>query len=110
MESSLACSQHLETLLCTEAIDKLDVHNRITPVNRELIAQGVGNIACGFFGAIPMTAVIVRGAANVDAGATNKIVFFHTRSVFTTNRSIDTICLKPNTLRLACCNLICYRF
>jgi MFS superfamily sulfate permease-like transporter len=66
----------LETLLCIEAIDKLDRHNRITPVNRELIAQGVGNIACGFLGAIPMTAVVVRGAANVDAGARTKLSAF----------------------------------
>ena len=58
----------LETLLCIEAIDKLDEHNRISPVNRELVAQGVGNVACGLLGAIPITAVIVRGAANVDAG------------------------------------------
>jgi len=66
----------LETLLCIEAIDKLDKSNRITPVNRELIAQGVGNIACGFLGAIPMTAVVVRGAANVDAGARTKMSAF----------------------------------
>ncbi len=63
----------LETLLCIEAIDKLDRHNRITPVNRELIAQGIGNIACGLIGAIPLTAVVVRGAANVDAGARTKM-------------------------------------
>jgi len=63
----------LETLLCIEAIDKLDPHNRITPVNRELIAQGIGNIACGLLGAIPLTAVVVRGAANVDAGARTKM-------------------------------------
>jgi MFS superfamily sulfate permease-like transporter len=66
----------LETLLCIEAIDKLDRHNRITPVNRELIAQGIGNMACGFLGAIPMTAVVVRGAANVDAGARTKLSAF----------------------------------
>lgn len=66
----------LETLLCIEAIDKLDEHNRITPVNRELVAQGVGNITCGFLGAIPITAVIVRGAANVDAGARTKLSAF----------------------------------
>lgn len=66
----------LETLLCIEAVDKLDVHNRITPVNRELVAQGVGNIACGLLGAIPITAVIVRGAANVDAGARTKLSAF----------------------------------
>jgi MFS superfamily sulfate permease-like transporter len=63
----------LETLLCIEAIDKLDRHNRITPVNRELVAQGIGNIFCGLLGAIPLTAVVVRGAANVDAGARTKL-------------------------------------
>jgi len=66
----------LETLLCIEAVDKLDRHNRITPVNRELIAQGIGNITCGLLGAIPMTAVVVRGAANVDAGARTKLSAF----------------------------------
>jgi len=63
----------LETLLCIEAIDKLDRHNRITPVNRELLAQGFGNMMCGFLGAIPLTAVVVRGAANVDAGGKTKL-------------------------------------
>lgn len=71
----------LETLLSIEAVDKLDRHNRITPVNRELFAQGVGNILCGLFGAIPMTAVIVRGAANIDAGAKTKFAAF-THGVF----------------------------
>jgi MFS superfamily sulfate permease-like transporter len=66
----------LETLLCIEAIDKLDRRNRITPVNRELIAQGIGNMTCGFLGAIPMTAVVIRGAANVDAGARTKLSAF----------------------------------
>lgn len=66
----------LETLLCIEAVDKLDRHNRITPVNRELVAQGIGNMTCGLLGAIPMTAVVVRGAANVDAGARTKLSAF----------------------------------
>jgi MFS superfamily sulfate permease-like transporter len=66
----------LETLLCIEAIDKLDRRNRITPVNRELIAQGIGNVACGLLGAIPLTAVVVRGSANVDAGARTKLASF----------------------------------
>lgn len=66
----------LETLLCVEAIDKLDIRNRITPVNRELLAQGIGNICCGLVGAIPMTAVIVRGAANIDAGGRTKLSSF----------------------------------
>lgn len=66
----------LETLLCVEAVDKLDSRNRITPVNRELVAQGVGNILCGIFGAIPITAVVVRGAANAEAGAKTKLSTF----------------------------------
>lgn len=66
----------LETLLCIEAIDKLDKRNRITPVNRELLAQGIGNMTCGLLGAIPITAVVVRGAANVDAGARTKLAAF----------------------------------
>jgi MFS superfamily sulfate permease-like transporter len=66
----------LETLLCIEAVDKLDVRNRITPINRELIAQGIGNMTCGLLGAIPLTAVVVRGAANVDAGGRTKLSAF----------------------------------
>ena len=66
----------LETLLCIEAVDKLDKRNRITPVNRELIAQGIGNMTCGLLGGIPMTAVVVRGAANVDAGGRTKLSAF----------------------------------
>ena len=73
---TIALLASLETLLCIEAIDKLDKRNRITPVNRELVAQGVGNITCGFLGAIPITAVIVRGSANVDAGARTKLSAF----------------------------------
>lgn len=71
----------LETLLCVEAIDKLDPLKRKTPVNRELLAQGVGNMLCGLIGALPMTAVIVRGAANVDAGGRTRLSSF-THGVF----------------------------
>lgn len=66
----------LESLLCVEAIDKLDPHKRTSPVNRELIAQGVGNAACGFLGGIPITAVIVRGSANVQSGAQSRASAF----------------------------------
>lgn len=66
----------LETLLCIEAVDKLDKRNRITPPNRELIAQGIGNITCGLLGAIPLTAVVVRGAANVDSGGKTRLSAF----------------------------------
>ena len=66
----------LEALLCVKAIDKRDVLNRKTPLNRELIAQGVGNIFCGLLGAIPLTAVIVRSSVNVDAGARTRLSFY----------------------------------
>jgi len=85
----------LETLLCMEAIDKLDKLKRKTPVNRELMAQGVGNMLCGLVGAIPMTAVIVRGAANVDAGGRTKLSSF-THGVFL----LGAVLLIPFALNL----------
>lgn len=63
----------LETLLSIEAIDKIDPHKRITPQNRELIAQGTGNVLSGLLGGIPITAVIVRSSANAQAGAKTKL-------------------------------------
>jgi MFS superfamily sulfate permease-like transporter len=66
----------LETLLSIEAIDKLDPYNRVTPQNRELIAQGTGNFLSGLLGGIPITAVIVRSSANAEAGAKTKISAF----------------------------------
>jgi len=59
----------LETLLSLEATDKLDPFKRTSPANRELLAQGAGNVAAGLLGGLPMTGVIVRSSANVDAGA-----------------------------------------
>ncbi|GLC26891.1 SulP family inorganic anion transporter [Roseisolibacter agri] len=59
----------LETLLSLEATDKLDPYKRSAPANRELLAQGVGNMVAGAVGGLPMTGVIVRSAANVGAGA-----------------------------------------
>jgi MFS superfamily sulfate permease-like transporter len=63
----------LESILSVEAVDKLDPYKRKTPMNRELIAQGVGNAVCGLIGGLPITAVIVRGSANVNAGAKTKV-------------------------------------
>lgn len=62
----------LETLLGIEAVDKLDPYRRVTPANRELKAQGVGNIVSGLLGGLPLTSVIVRSSANVSAGAQSK--------------------------------------
>ncbi|MEL6343871.1 MAG: SulP family inorganic anion transporter, partial [Myxococcota bacterium] len=55
-------------LLCATAVDQMQTGPR-TNYNKELWAQGVGNIICGLLGALPMTGVIVRSSANVDAGA-----------------------------------------
>ena len=66
----------LETLLSIAAIDKLDPYNRITPQNREMVAQGTGNMLSGLFGGLPITAVIVRSAANAEAGARTRISSF----------------------------------
>ena len=68
----------LETLLSIEAVDKIDLYNRITPQNRELIAQGTGNFFSGLLGGLPITAVIVRSSANAEAGARTKLsAIFH---------------------------------
>lgn len=66
----------LETLLSIAAIDKLDPYNRITPQNRELVAQGTANFFSGLLGGIPITAVIVRSSANAEAGAKTKVSAF----------------------------------
>jgi MFS superfamily sulfate permease-like transporter len=68
----------LETLLSIEAIDKIDPDNRVTPQNRELVAQGTANIIAGLLGGIPITSVIVRSSANAEAGGKTKLsAFFH---------------------------------
>jgi MFS superfamily sulfate permease-like transporter len=70
---TLAIVASLETLLSIEAVDKIDPEKRITPTNRELKAQGVGNIVSGLLGGLPVTSVIVRSSANVTAGAKTKL-------------------------------------
>jgi MFS superfamily sulfate permease-like transporter len=75
---TLAVVASLESLLSIEAADKLDPQRRDSNSNKELVAQGVGNMACGLLGALPVTAVIVRSSANITAGATNKLsAMFH---------------------------------
>ncbi|WP_439559336.1 SulP family inorganic anion transporter [Dyadobacter sp.] len=65
---TLAIVASLETLLSVEATDKLDPFKRSTPTNRELIAQGIGNMTSGLIGGLPVTQVIVRSSANIDSG------------------------------------------
>ncbi len=75
---TLAVIASVETLLSVEAADKLDPRKRVTPTNRELKAQGIGNLICGLLGGMPVTQVIVRSATNVTAGGkTRTASFFH---------------------------------
>ncbi len=69
---TMAIIASLETLLCCDATDKLDPKKRNTPTNRELKAQGLGNIIAGLIGGLPITQVVVRSSANIDFGARNK--------------------------------------
>ncbi|MGH8499061.1 MAG: SulP family inorganic anion transporter, partial [Methylococcales bacterium] len=75
---TMAVVASLETLLCAEAADKLDPYKRITPTNRELIAQGIANASAGLIGGLPVTQVIVRSSANIQSGArTRASAFIH---------------------------------
>ena len=69
---TIALVASLETLLCVEATDKLDPEKRVTPTNRELLAQGTGNMISGFIGGLPITQVIVRSSANIQSGGKTK--------------------------------------
>lgn len=74
----LALVASLESLLSIEAVDDLDPYQRVTPANRELKAQGLGNLVSGLIGGLPVTSVIVRSSANVNAGARTKLsAVFH---------------------------------
>ncbi len=73
---TIAIIASLETLLSLEAVDKLDPLKRVAPTNRELNAQGIGNMISGLIGGIPITAVIVRSAANINAGGQSKVSAF----------------------------------
>ncbi|WP_184204859.1 bifunctional SulP family inorganic anion transporter/carbonic anhydrase [Prosthecobacter dejongeii] len=70
---TIAIVASLETLLNLEAVDKLDPEQRSSPPNRELLAQGIGNVAVGLIGGLPMTSVIVRSSVNINAGVKTKL-------------------------------------
>ncbi len=71
--ATLALVASIETLLSLEAIDRLDPLRRMSPPNRELMAQGVGNLLSGMIGGVPVTSVIVRSSANVQAGGRSRL-------------------------------------
>lgn len=70
---TIALVASLETLLCVEASDKIDPEKNVTPTNRELLAQGTGNVISGLIGGLPITQVIVRSSANVQSGGKTKL-------------------------------------
>ncbi len=73
---TLAFLASLETLLAVEAVDRLDPFKRVTPPNRELIVQGLGNISSGLLGGLPLTQVIVRSSINIQSGAKTRLSGF----------------------------------
>jgi len=69
---TIAIVASLETLLCLEATDKLDPLKRVSPANKELRAQGIGNLISGLIGGLPITQVIVRSSTNIQSGGKTK--------------------------------------
>lgn len=70
---TIAIVASLETLLNLEAVDKIDPKQRFSPPNKELFAQGVGNVLAGLIGGLPMTSVIVRSSVNINAGGQSRL-------------------------------------
>lgn len=96
---TIALVASLETLLCVEATDKLDPEKRVTPTNRELLAQGTGNMISGMIGGLPITQVIVRSSANIQSGGKTKMSaiihgFFLLTSVILIPRLLNMIPLS----------------
>jgi MFS superfamily sulfate permease-like transporter len=88
----IALIASLETLLSIEAIDNLDPERRVTNTNRELFAQGAGNAISGLIGGLPITSVIVRSSANVNAGAKTKLsTIFHAALLLISTIAIATV-------------------
>ncbi len=93
---TIAIVASIETLLCIEATDKLDPYKRFTDTNRELKAQGIGNLLSGLLGGLPMTSVVVRSTANITSGGKTKFsTIFHGVLLFTFVLSIPFILTKP---------------
>ncbi|QDU22684.1 bifunctional SulP family inorganic anion transporter/carbonic anhydrase [Urbifossiella limnaea] len=97
---TLAAVASLETLLNLEAVDKLDPRRRNSPPSRELFAQGVGNVASGLIGGLPVTSVIVRSSVNINAGARTRLA-----AIFHGVLLLGSVALLPaalNRIPLAC--------
>lgn len=98
--ATIAIVASIETLLCIEAGDKLDPLKRYSDANTELKAQGIGNILAGLIGGLPMTSVIVRTSANINAGARTRLsTIFHGVLLLLTALLIPTLL---NKIPMAC--------
>ncbi len=97
---TIAVVASIETLLCIEASDKMDPLKRYTNTNKELVAQGTGNILSGLIGGLPMTSVIVRTSANINTGGRTKIATI-THGVFLLV-AVVSIPFILNKIPLAC--------
>jgi MFS superfamily sulfate permease-like transporter len=99
---TIAAVASIETLLCIEATDKLDPFKRYTDTNRELKAQGAGNIISGLLGGLPMTSVVVRSSANINSGGKTKLsTIFHGLLLFVFALSIPFLLNKIPLAALA---------
>jgi MFS superfamily sulfate permease-like transporter len=97
---TIAIVASLETLLNLEAVDRIDPEQRKSPPNRELLAQGAGNLVSGLVGGIPITAVIIRGTVNIHAGAKTKLsAIFHGVLLLGTVVALPTVL---NRIPLSC--------
>lgn len=98
--ATIAIVASLETLLNVEAVDKIDPKKRITPSNRELMAQGAGNVVSGMLAGLPVTSVIVRSSANINAGSVSKLSsIFHGALLLV---CVAVLPLVLNRIPLAC--------
>lgn len=102
---TLAVVASLETLITIKAVDRLDRQQRTSPPNQELFAQGIGNVACGLIGGLPITSVIIRGSVNVNAGGkTKRATIIHGTLLLV---SVLLIPAWLNTIPLSCLAAIC---
>jgi carbonic anhydrase/SulP family sulfate permease len=92
---TIALVASLETLLNLEAVDKLDPQKRLSPTNRELMAQGVGNMTAGLIGGLPVTSVIVRSSVNINSGGKTKLA-----AVIHGLLLLSSVALIPSALNL----------
>jgi len=100
--ATIAIVASIETLLCIEATDKLDPYKRFTDTNRELKAQGIGNLISGLLGGLPMTSVVVRSSANINSGGKTKLAtIFHGTLLFICVLSIPFVLNKIPLAALA---------